>query len=260
MTAPLAFEDVSVAYGKRLALRAVTASLAAGSVTGLVGPNGAGKTTLVRAALGILPVAQGRVQVLGRVLADWPREALARNIAYLPQGSEARWPVTARLLVALGRTPHRAPFAPLSAADSAIVATALERCDASSFADRRIDELSSGERARVLLARALATEAPILFADEPAAHLDPAHQLRLMELFREEAARGVAVVVTLHDLALAARFCDSVLVLKDGETVAAGRPSDALSDAVLGAAFGVRAWQPAAFPTEAQPIVPWQRI
>ncbi len=260
MSAPLIFENVSVGYGKRIALRAMTASFAGGAVTGLVGPNGAGKTTLLRAALGLLPVAGGGVRVLARPLDDWPREALARTIAYLPQGAETHWPVRARLLVALGRIPHRAPFAPLSDEDMAAVDAALARCDAQLFADRRMDELSSGERARVLLARALATRAAILLVDEPAAHLDPAHQLRLMELLREEAAKGVAVVVTLHDLALAARFCDTVMVLKEGGLVANGRPEDALSDHVLGEAFGVRAWQAAAFPSHPPPIVPWQRL
>jgi iron complex transport system ATP-binding protein len=260
VSAPLTFENVSVSHGGRTALRDVTVSFSPGRVCGLVGPNGAGKTTLLRSALGLVPLADGRVQVLARPLQDWPREALARAIAYLPQASEAHWPVSARRLVALGRIPHRASFAPLSAEDLAAIDTALARCDGLAFAERRMDELSSGERARILLARALATNAAILLVDEPAAHLDPAHQLRLMELLREEAAKGVAVVVTLHDLALAARFCDTVVVLKDGGLVAEGRPHDALSDKILGEAFGVRAWQPAEFPSQPPPVVPWQRL
>lgn len=260
MNAPLVFDDIRVGYGKRVALHAVTASIAAGAVTGLVGPNGAGKTTLLRAALGLCPVSRGGVRVLGRPLADWPREELARTIAYLPQSAEAHWPVSARRLVALGRIPHRVPLVPLSAEDGAGVDEALERCDATPFAERRMDELSSGERARVLLARALATRAAILLVDEPAAHLDPAHQLRLMELLREEAARGVAVVVTLHDLALAARYCDDVIVLKEGEVLAHGKPDETLSDAILGEAFRIRAWQAAAFPSQPPPVVPWQRL
>ncbi|MGB8363231.1 MAG: ABC transporter ATP-binding protein [Rhizomicrobium sp.] len=260
MSAPLIFENVWVGYGKRVALCAMTTAFAAGAVTGLVGPNGAGKTTLLRAALGRLPVARGSVRVLARPLTNWPREALARTIAYLPQDAQTHWPVRANILVALGRIPHRQPFAPLSAEDISAVDNALERCDARPFADRRMDELSLGERARVLLARALATRAAILLVDEPAAHLDPAHQLRLMELLREEAARGAAVVVTLHDLALAARFCDAMIVLKGGALVAEGNPYETLSDAVLGEAFGIRAWQAAAFPSHLPPIVPWQRL
>src|SRR6185437_5928710 len=206
----LEFRAVSAAYGSRGVLSEISTGFAAGAVSGIVGPNGAGKTTLFRAALGLLKPSCGTIDVLGKPLAQWSREGLARAIAYLPQGSDAHWPLQARQLVALGRLPHRAAFA------------ALTRCDALQFATRRMDELSAGERARVLFARALATAAPILLADEPAAYLDPAHQLRLMELLREEAARGTAVAVTLHDLALASRHCDENIVLDKGRLAGQG--------------------------------------
>jgi iron complex transport system ATP-binding protein len=260
VTAPLVFESVSAGYAGRLALAALSAEFPAGLVTGLVGPNGAGKTTLLRTALGLVRTQSGAVVIAGRPQPDWSREALARVIAYLPQGQEAHWPVTAERLVALGRLPHRATLSPLSACDADAVAAALARCDASAFAGRPVDQLSSGERARVLLARALATKAAILLVDEPAAHLDPAHQLRLMELLREEAARGAAVVVTLHDLALAARSCDRIVVLDGGEVAAAGPPTEALGDDVLRRAFGVAAWRPEAFPQDPPPLVPWRRL
>ena len=237
----IAFEDVSARYGARQVLNGVSASLARGKVTGIVGPNGAGKTTLFRVALGIMPASAGRVMVLDKPLGEWSREALARSVAYLPQGSDAHWPMLARELVALGRLPHRGAFAPLSAADTQAVEIALERADAMAFAARRMNELSAGERARVLFARALATGAPVLLADEPAAYLDPAHQLRLMDLLREEAARGTAVAVTLHDLALASRHCDEVMVLSGGHAVAQGAPEIALSDQVLADVFAIAA-------------------
>jgi iron complex transport system ATP-binding protein len=258
VSAALAFEAVKAGYRGRVALDGVTAEFARGAVTGLVGPNGAGKTTLLRAALGIVPLAGGAVRIDGRAVAGWSREALARTIAYLPQGADAHWPLAARKLAALGRLPHRAAFASLSADDEKAIEDALGRCDALTFADRRIDELSSGERARVLLARALATQSPILLADEPAAHLDPSHQLRLMELLREEAGRGAAVAVTLHDLALASRYCDSVMVLDRGRLVRTGAPQDALSPAVLHDVFGVEAWN--ASLAGPPPIVPWRRL
>ncbi|HEX2591875.1 MAG TPA: ABC transporter ATP-binding protein [Rhizomicrobium sp.] len=241
MSAALRFDSVSAGYGNRAVLDRASAQLSQGRVTGIVGPNGAGKTTLFRVALGLLPLTAGTVTVLDNPLASWSREGLARSIAYLAQGAEAHWPITARRLAALGRLPHRAAFASLTDADAAIVDEALARCDASAFAERSIDELSSGERARVLLARALATAAPILLADEPAAHLDPAHQIRLMELLRDEAARGTAVGVTLHDLSLAARYCDEIVVVHRGAVVAQGVPDEALSDARLGQVFGVSA-------------------
>lgn len=241
MSAALAFENVGVRYGARHALDDVSLTLDEGCVTGLVGPNGAGKTTLLRAALAFLKPDAGRIELFGKPLGRWSDDARARAVAYLPQAGESHWPLRARRIVALGRMPHRAGFERLSQADEAAIEDALARCDAADLADRRMDELSAGERARVLLARALATSAPVLLVDEPAAHLDPAHQLRLMELLREEARRGTAVIVTLHDLALAARYCDRLVLLKDGRVAAQGAPDAALSDAALAHVFGVRA-------------------
>jgi iron complex transport system ATP-binding protein len=247
----LALRNVSAHYGGRAALEDVSLSFAPGRITGLIGPNGAGKTTLLRVALGFLPAASGTVTLLDRPLAEWSGDARARTVAYLPQSAESHWPLKAHRLVALGRMPHRAGFAPLSAIDLAIVGEALARCDATALADRRMDELSAGEKARVLLARALATAAPVLLVDEPAAHLDPAHQLQLMELLREEAARGTAVAVTLHDLPLASRFCDELVVLSHGRIASHGA---ALSDETLADVFGVSVKR-----TE-DAVIPWRRL
>jgi iron complex transport system ATP-binding protein len=241
MSAAVSFADVTAAYGIRTVLSGVDAGFAAGKVTGVVGPNGAGKTTLFRIALGLMSPSGGSVSVLGKPLAQWSRDGLARAIAYLPQGADAHWPVLARQLVNLGRLPHIAAFARPSAADAEAVEAALLRCDAMQFADRPMNQLSAGERARVMFARALATAAPVLLADEPAAYLDPAHQLRLMDLLREEAARGTAVAVTLHDLSLASRHCDEIVVLHAGRAAAMGPPDAALSDAVLAEVFGIAA-------------------
>ncbi len=260
MSGALAFEGVSAHFGTREVLTGVAAALRTGAVTGIVGPNGAGKTTLLRVGLGLAPVSGGTVRVLDRALPGWSREGLARAIAYLPQGADAHWPVSARHLVSLGRLPHRGRFgAPLLAQDYTAVDAALARCDASEFAPRRIDELSAGERARVMFARALATEAPILLADEPAAFLDPAHQLRLMELLLEEAKRGAAVAVTLHDLALASRYCDEIIVLDAGKVTAQGDPDAALSDAVLAEVFGIGAVR-AEGPSGRPALVAWRRV
>lgn len=241
MSAGLSFDAVTVRYGARRALDALTLGLEPGRVTGLIGPNGAGKTTLLRTALGLLTPVEGEVRLFDRPLSDWSDDARARAVAYLPQSAETHWPLFVRRVVALGRMPHRAAFARLSAADEAAVDEALARCDADEYANRRMDEISAGERARVLLARALATAAPILLVDEPAAHLDPAHQLQLMELLREEARRGTAVIVTLHDLALAARYCDDLVVLKQGRVASTGTPDEALTDSALADVFGVGA-------------------
>jgi len=260
VTAALEFRAVSTSYGSRAVLSDISTGFAAGRVTGIVGPNGAGKTTLFCAALGLLKPSSGTIDVLAKPLARWSREGLARAIAYLPQGSDAHWPLQARQLVALGRLPHRARFAALSAGVLAAVDEALRRCDALQFAARRMDELSAGERARVLFARALATAAPLFLADEPAAYLDPAHQLRLMELLREEAGRGTAVAVTLHDLALASRHCDEIVVLDKGRLAGQGAPQDALSDALLARVFGVAALHTPDPSGGRAAVTPWRRL
>ena len=240
MSISLCFDQVCSAYAHSRVLHHVDAKFAAGKITGIIGPNGAGKTTLLRAALGLIPYT-GRIEALGQSAFSMSRSARARAIAYLPQSADAHWPVTAHHLVALGRLPHRGSFAPLSAEDKKIVAHALARCDASQFSQRPMNELSAGERARILFARALATQAPVLLADEPAAYLDPAHQLRLMGLLRDEAERGTAVAVTLHDLSLASRHCDELLLLDKGRVVAQGAPADVLTDDNLASVFGIRA-------------------
>lgn len=254
MNAALSFEDISVAYAGRVALRGISAAFAAGRITGIVGPNGAGKTTLFRAALGLLPLSEGSIRIRDRALKDWSREALARAIAYLPQGGEAHWPVPARDLVMLGRLPYRGRFSAPSRADVRAVEEALSRADATGLADRRLDTLSAGERARVLFARALATQAPILLADEPAAYLDPAHQLRLMAMLREEANRGTAVAVTLHDLALASRHCDDILVLHRGCVAAHD-----LSDETLAGVFDITAVR-VSRPDGGVALTPWDLL
>jgi iron complex transport system ATP-binding protein len=260
VTAALEFRVVSASYGTRTVLSEISTGFAAGAVTGIVGPNGAGKTTLFRAAIGLMKFTGGTIDVLGKSLSQWSREGLARTIAYLPQGSDAHWPLQARQLVALGRLPHRASFAALSATDTQAVDEALRRCDALQFAARRMDALSAGERARVLFARALATAAPILLADEPAAYLDPAHQLRLMDLLREEATRGTAVAVTLHDLALASRHCDEIIVLDKGRLAGEGAPQDALSDSLLADVFGIAAMRTSDPEGGRAALTPWRRL
>lgn len=254
MSAAVSFRNVSAGYRGRPVLQDVNADFSPRAITGMVGPNGAGKTTLFRVALRLLATQGGDIHVLDRPLGAWRGESLARAIAYLPQEAEAHWPIEARRLVALGRLPHRTALAPLSDADRGAVEDALARCDALVLAARAMNELSAGERARVLLARALAVGAPILLADEPAAHLDPEHQLRLIELLQAEAARGTAVVVTLHDLALASRFCDHVLVLQDGRVAADGPPALALADEVLQTVFAIRAKR-----IGDAALIPWQR-
>jgi iron complex transport system ATP-binding protein len=207
-----------------------TLAVGPGEFLGLVGPNGAGKTTLLRAAVGLLP-ADGE-----RPLAALPPAARARAVAWLPQAREIAWPVPVADLVALGRLPYGAA----DPADPAVIA-ALDRTDARALAGRPATALSGGEQARVLIARAVAQGAPVLVADEPVAGLDPAHQIGAMQLFAELAAEGRAVVVSLHDLGLAARFCTRIAVMHRGRIVADGPPRAVLTPALLAEVFGIRA-------------------
>jgi iron complex transport system ATP-binding protein len=226
--------------GARTVLESIDVAFAADQVTAIVGPNGSGKTTLLRHLAGLDSPAAGQVELDGTPLGGFAAVVRARRIAYLPQGASAYWPLLGRDLVALGRLPHGANLErPLAAWDSEAVDRALQRVDGLAFADRTIDTLSQGERARVMLARALATEADILLADEPVASLDPAYALDTMAVLRAEAARGGCVVVSLHDLGLAARFADRVVVLANGRVTAEGRPAEALRPEIIDEVYGV---------------------
>ena len=247
----VAIERLGVMLGKREVLQDVSAVLRPGTLTGVIGPNGAGKSTLVRAMLGLAP-AMGRVLVDGKELADIVRADLARRIAYLPQGQVLHWPLTVERLVALGRLPHLAPFSRIGDADRNAIDRAMALADVEHLRGRVATELSGGERARVLLARALAVEAMGLVADEPLAALDPGHQIEVMALLRRQVKAGALVVVVLHDLTMAARHCDRLLLLDHGRLVADGRPEIVLTADRLSEIYGIRAWIGKA---EGQPMI-----
>ncbi len=224
----------------KLVLDGIDLDLTAGKLTAIVGPNGAGKTTLLRLLAGLDMPEVGRLELDGEPLASIPARLRAVRVAYLAQAANAYWPLSGHDLVALGRLPHGADLSrPLKPVDAQAVRRALDRVRGLMLADRTIDTLSQGERARLMLARSLATEAPVLLVDEPVASLDPAYALEAMALLRDEAAAGVCVVVVLHDLGLAARFADRVVVVDEGKIVADGLPEIALAAEVIDAAYGV---------------------
>ena len=233
-------ESVSVTLGGRRVVEGVGADLD-GGVIGLIGPNGAGKSTLLRAIAGLVQT-EGGILIDGVSVASMQPRDRARRIAYLPQGQIVHWPLTVERLVALGRLPHLAPFARPGEVDMRAIGHALERTELLSLRNRPIDELSGGERARVLLARALAAEAPLLLADEPLAALDPAHQIDVMALLRAEAARGATVIAVLHDLTLAARWCDRLLLIDQGRLLADGSPAEVLTADRIGSVYHVSAF------------------
>lgn len=236
----IALENVGVALGRRTVIRDVNAAFAPGTLTGIVGPNGAGKSTLARAMLALVP-ATGTVTIDGTEAATMPRADLARRLAYLPQGQTLHWPLTVERLVGLGRLPHLAPMSRISEADAAAIERAMARADVLVLRDRIATELSGGERARVLFARALAVEAPALIADEPLASLDPGHQIDVMDLLRAEADGGKLVLAVLHDLTMAARYCDRLLIVDEGRIAADGSPQKVLTPELLRAVYGIDA-------------------
>ena len=234
----LSARDVTVRLGTREIVRNASLALNAGELVALVGPNGAGKTTLIRALARLIP-ADGAITLGGKPLASLKPRERARAIAYLPQGHVFHWPMSVAAIVMLGRAPHADTFSAVTPDDRAAVTRALAMTETEAFANRAVTTLSGGERARVALARALATQAPVLLTDEPTAALDPRHQLTVMELLRQAARAGSAVLAITHDLTLAARFADRVAVMDRGAIVADSTPAEAMSAERLASVFGI---------------------
>lgn len=232
----LDIRDLHARRGGRPVLRGISFAVGAGEFVGLIGPNGAGKTTLMRAILGLVP-SEGAIALAGRT--DLSPRDRARRVSYVPQEREIAWPVTVERLVALGRTPHLAAFAGMGHRDREAVAKALRRMEVEAFAGRPATGLSGGEQARVLIARALAQEAPLMLADEPAAGLDPQHQIALMQTFAGLAREGGSVVACLHDLGLAASWCTRLVLIDAGKVVADGPPRAVLTAERLRAVYHI---------------------
>ena len=236
----LRIEEASVSLGGRQVLDTVSADLTPGRITAILGPNGAGKSSLIKAMAGLIVPYGGTVTLDGRdVTRIEPRER-ARHIGYLPQEGAAAWNIRAAELVALGRLPHRSPFAGATGEDEAAVTRALTATETTHLASRPVNELSGGERARVLLARVLAGEPGWLLADEPLASLDPAHQLDILARLCGVADSGAGVVIVLHDLGHAASVADDVLLLKEGKVVAFGPVAEVLTEERVAEVFEVK--------------------
>jgi iron complex transport system ATP-binding protein len=250
----LSVSGVGVSMRGRVVLSDVSFHAARGELVILAGPNGAGKTTLLK-AIARLIAASGSVSWEGADLHAMSAAERARILAYLPQGHVAHWPITVRDAVAIGRAPAASSLTRLKDIDRKAIEAALAATDTAQFADRPITALSGGERARVMLARALAADAPLLLADEPVASLDPAHQLAVMELLARTAYAGRLVIAVIHDLTLAGRFADRVLLMNDGRLVADGAASEVLTPEQVARVFHVESVRVAAAGGDV--LLPW---
>ena len=239
-SAILEAKDLVVARGGCEVLHGVSLDVAPGDGLALIGPNAAGKSTLLRALAGLLPAERGTLQIKGRPLRAWERDALARVVALVTSEDDGGDAFTVEERVGLGRYPHRGPFRSLDAHDTEAVHRALERTGIAPLAARRVSTLSAGERQLAALARGLAQEPELLLLDEPAAHLDVGHQLQLFRVLDEARARGVAVVAVIHDLQRAASWAARLTLIAGGRVTASGAPEEVLGGAACAAAFGVR--------------------
>lgn len=236
----LEIEKVYVSYGKRNALDGVSLNIQPGEIVVLIGPNGAGKSTLIRAVSGVLPLESGEVRIFGQNLTRIPARERARHLAVVPQARNMPPAFTVFESALMGRTPYLGWMGQAKAADHERTHRALERTHLLELSNRRVGELSGGEQQRVLLARALAQETPVLLLDEPTTHLDLQHQSSLLNLVRSLAnERQLAVLMALHDLNLAGLYADRVALLVNGRLEACGTPHEVLTEQTLAAVYRI---------------------
>ncbi|MDJ0958732.1 MAG: ABC transporter ATP-binding protein [Arenicellales bacterium] len=253
----LQLTSIHVNLGKQSILRGVDLQVEQGELLGLLGPNGAGKSTLLRCILQLIPIAEGDVRLEGSFVHTIPVQERSRKIAYLAQHGPVYWPISVERLVSLGRFPHLSSWQHLSSQDENIVETTLRQTDLWHLRQRTVTTLSGGERTRTLLARALAVDAPLLLADEPVAALDPAHQLQIMDLLRQYSDTGHSVIVVMHDLTLAARYCHRIALMHEGKLIASGTAREVLKAEHLAEVYKIDARYG---PDDDFYIIPWRQL
>jgi iron complex transport system ATP-binding protein len=233
-------ENISLKIGNTNILQKLDVQLPAGKLLGLIGPNGAGKSSLLRILAGLQKPDSGTITLNDQNLFTLDNRQRAQAIGYLPQQAIAHWPLQVERLVTLGRLPHHQSWQRLQEADRHAIQSAMQQAEVTHLANRTVTSLSGGERLRVMLARVFAGEPNIILADEPIASLDPYHQLHTMELLREHCNRGGSAVIVLHDLNLAARFCDNLFLLNQGKLISYGTVNNVLTEANLATAYGIK--------------------
>lgn len=258
MTDLLDAQNLHVTLNQRKILNGASLSVPKGKLVGLIGPNGAGKSTLLKTILGLTDHQAGTITLNGQPLKGWSLKERARKISYAAQGAPVHWPLDVHHVISLGRVPHLDPWQKISPADQALIHQAMVKTDTLHLKDRLTTNLSGGERACVMLARAIVSQADYLCADEPIASLDPYHQLQVMDILQNLAREGHGVLIVLHDLTLAQRYCDDLVVMDQGEILAHGNADAVLSDENLEKAYHIKAcrWNE----QKDQFLVPWKRV
>ena len=236
----LIVSNINVNLSGKAILKDISVEFSTGKLIGLIGPNGAGKSTLMRALAGLQMIESGQISLGQKPLHTFSRQALAKKITYLPQTAECHWPMAVERVVMLGRHPHVDSHR-LDDVNMQAVEQAIKEADIEHLVGRSVNELSGGERARVMLARALATQSDVLLADEPIVSLDPRHQIEVMALLESLANKGKTVIVVLHEVHLAMRYCQQLILLDNGQKVSEGPPVDVLTEKNLREVYGVDA-------------------
>jgi iron complex transport system ATP-binding protein len=233
-------QELSLSYKTGKVVENFTISICRGKTYGLIGPNGSGKTTLLRAFAGLIKPAHGNIYLEGQNIVQFSSRMRARILGWVPQQERLAWELTVKEVVALGRAPHRGWLLPLTRSDKEVVGKVIDFTEMTALSDRKVNELSGGEFQRVLIARALAQEPHILLLDEPTTNLDIHHQLHLMDMVRDLVIKQeIAVVIAIHDLNLAARCCDSLVLMHKGNKVASGIPAEVLTPENIAEVFRV---------------------
>lgn len=249
--------DIHVTISNSEILKGVSLSIPPGKLVGLIGPNGAGKTTLLRTIAGLVDHQEGRILLDGEELSDWSLKERARKIAYGAQGAPVHWPLTVEHIISLGRIPHLDPWQKISDHDREIIHQAMITTDVAHLSGRLVTRLSGGERACVMLARTIVSGADYICLDEPIASLDPYHQLQVMDILQTLARQGHGVLIILHDLALAGRYCDELALIHQGKILDRGAARHVLRAENLDHAYHIKARQSGE--TDTPFLSPWQR-
>jgi iron complex transport system ATP-binding protein len=257
---PIDARGLRFSYGRAPVIDDVSLTLAPGEMLGVIGPNGSGKSTLVRLLSGVVRPSAGTIQIHGRAIAEYSRRDLARAIAVVPQDTVIEFPFSVTEVVLMGRSPHLGAFAFEGDRDLDVARRAMQRTGVLELAHRSIHELSGGERQRVILARALAQEASILLLDEPAAFLDIRHEVEIYDLLQALQREGRSVLTVLHDLNLAALYCDRVALLKAGRLVRVGTPAEVITYSLLTEVYETEVYVDVNAVTGAINVLPLSRV